>query len=157
TLEAVLLHAAAKFTNALQRPVEVHRRDTDEPVRICPAVVSDFIVTDHRTRRTPPCAQHAACNTCLVHFGQGCLYRLIRLRPRTGLPAPQGAEYRILEPIPIWVLHPRIDNHGHGLSQSQLTIGPSCIRSNCLKMAVADTLFALTNVRFRGKPDMAIA
>src|SRR5262249_33204213 len=116
----------------------------------------DFIVTDHRTRRTPPCAQHAACNTCLVHFGQGRLYRLTRLRPRTWLPAPQGVEYRILEPIPIRELHPSIDDHGHDLSQSQLTIGPSCIRRNCLKMAVADTLSALRMSAFGGKADVTI-
>src|SRR5262245_4370217 len=69
TLEAVLFNAATKLPNAFQWPVEVHRRNTDETFRMCPAVVSDFIVADHRTRRTPPCAQHAARNTCLVHFG----------------------------------------------------------------------------------------
>src|SRR5262249_38229562 len=89
SLEAVLLNAAPQLPNAFQWPVEVHRCNTDETFRECPAMVSDFIVADHRTRRTPPCAQHAACNTCLVHFGQGRLYWLIRLRPRAGLPAPQ--------------------------------------------------------------------
>ena len=109
--EAVYFYATTELRHRSHRPHQIDRRDANETVRMRSAELSDVVIADHRSRRTPPRTQHTPPDTCPVHHFQRGRHRLGTLRERSRLPTPQRREHLLIEPTLTRVLHPGIDHH----------------------------------------------
>src|SRR5665213_1097062 len=109
--EAIPLHPEPQLPHRFHGAKKIDGCNTDEAIRICPTVLCNLVVADHRSAWTVPCAEHTNGDAGTIHLGKRGLDGMCGLRPRAGPPSTQRVEHRIPDPLGVRMLHPSIDDH----------------------------------------------
>ena len=71
--ETVPLHPEPQLPHRFHGAEKINGCDTDEAIGICPAVLCDLVIADHRAAWTVPRAEHSDRDACTIHLGQRVL------------------------------------------------------------------------------------